>query len=73
MEKRVISGPLQEVINFSISMRHELGLSQEQLARLLNTNQANISRFENGNHNPSLEFIVKLASVMGKKVHITFE
>lgn len=68
-----ISEPLQEVIKFSISTRNELGLSQDMLARLMGTNQANISRLESGNHNPSIEFIRKLAAAMGKKVHITFE
>lgn len=68
-----ISEPLQEVIDFSVSRRHELGLFQTQLADLMGTKQANISRLETGNCNPSLGFIVKLAAAMGKKVHISFE
>lgn len=39
----------------------------------MGTKQANISRLETGNCNPSLGFIVKLAAAMGKKVHISFE
>ena len=34
---------------------------------------SNISRFENGNSNPSLEFLQKMAACLGKTLHITFE
>ena len=33
----------------------------------------NITRFESGNYNPSLEFLVKIAGAMGKKVKVTLE
>ena len=35
--------------------------------------QPNITRFESGNYNPSLEFLVKIAGAMGKKVKVTLE
>ncbi|WP_343286527.1 helix-turn-helix transcriptional regulator [Faecalibacterium sp. An122] len=31
-----------------------------------------MSRIENGNANPSLEFLQKMASCLGKTLHITF-
>ena len=31
------------------------------------------TRFESGNYNPSLEFLVKIAGAMGKKVKVTLE
>ena len=39
----------------------------------MGTAQANISRFENGNANPSLDFLQKMASCMGKTLHVSFE
>ena len=66
-------GPLYEAIGAVIARRRELGLTQKQLAEKMGTAQANISRFENGNVNPSLEFSQKMAACMGMRVHITFE
>ena len=43
------------------------------LAEKMGTAQANISRFENGNSNPSLEFLQKMAACMGKTLHVSFE
>ena len=65
--------PQYEVIRAAITSRKEAGLTQKQLAEKMGTKQANISRFENGNANPSLEKIKKMASCMGKTLHITFE
>lgn len=65
--------PQYEVISAAIASRKAVGLTQKQLAEKMGTKQANISRFENGNANPSLEFLQKMANSMGKKLHITFE
>ena len=65
--------PQYEVIRAAITSRKEAGLTQKQLAEKMGTKQANISRFENGNANPSFEFLQKMASCMGKTLHITFE
>lgn len=65
--------PQYEVIRAAIASRKAAGLTQKQLAEKMGTKQANISRFENGNANPSLEFLQKMANSMGKKLHITFE
>ena len=59
-------GPQYEAIRAAIASRKSAGLTQKQLA-------ANISRFENGNANPSLDFLQKMASCMGKTLHISFE
>lgn len=65
--------PQYEAIRAAIASRKEAGLTQKQLAEKMGTKQANISRFENGNSNPSLDFLQKMASCMGKTLHITFE
>lgn len=50
--------------------RHSLNLTQEVLADLSGTKKSNISRMESGNYNPSLDFLVKVANSMGKKIDI---
>ena len=62
-----------EAIRAAIASRKSAGLTQKQLAEKMGTAQANISRFENGNANPSLDFLQKMASCMGKTLHISFE
>ena len=58
-------GPQYEAIRTAIESRKSAGLTQKQLAEKMGTAQANISRFENVNANPSLDFLQKLASCMG--------
>ena len=66
-------GPQYEAIRAAIASRKSAGLTQKQLAEKMGTAQANISRFENGNANHSLDFLQKMASCMGKTLHISFE
>ena len=57
----------------AIESRKAAGLTQKQLAEKMGPAQSNISRFENGNSNPSLEFLQKMAACMGKTLHVSFE
>ena len=50
--------------------RHSQGLTQEVLAERAGTKKSNISRMESGKYNPSLDFLVKVASSMGKTIDI---
>ncbi len=36
----------------------------------MGTKKSNISRFESGKYNPSLDFLVKVAESLGKQIHI---
>lgn len=60
-------GPQYEAICAAIESRKAAGLTQKQLAEKMGTAQANISRFENGNSNPSLEFCKKWPPVWAKR------
>jgi len=62
--------PQYELIEQIILARTEQGITQAELAKRAGTKQSNISRFESGNYNPSLEFVRKLAHVLGKELHI---
>lgn len=55
-----------------IKLRLEKGLSQKDLAEKVGTRQSAISRLENGEYNPSIEFLNKVANALGKELHVKF-
>ncbi len=62
--------PRYKVISQIIEARNTQNLTQEELAFRVGTQKSNISRFESGSYNPSLDFLVKVAKSLGKEVHI---
>lgn len=62
--------PRYEVISQIIETRNAQHVTQEELALRVGTQKSNISRFESGAYNPSLDFLVKVAKSLGKEVHI---
>lgn len=64
---------IQRTVDIYKQYRKELGLTQSELGKRAGISQSNITRFESGNYNPSLEFLVKIAGAMGKKVKVTLE
>ena len=64
---------IQRTVDIYEQYRKELGLTQSELGKRAGISQPNITRFESGNYNPSLEFLVKIAGAMGKKVKVTLE
>ena len=64
--------PEYEIIKQVIQARSEQRLTQKELADKIGIKQSNISRFESGNYNPSLDFLKKIASGLGKEIHIEF-
>ena len=59
-----------KIIEEIILARREKNLTQKGLAELIGTRQSNISRLESGNYNPSLDFLQKVASAMGKRLEV---
>jgi ribosome-binding protein aMBF1 (putative translation factor) len=55
-----------------IDARKKLGLTQQQLAQRTKINQADISKIEKGNSNPSLNTLKKLAKGMNMRLQIKF-
>ncbi len=55
------------------SARQEQQLTQEVLAERAGTKKSNISRMESGRYNPTLDFLVKVAESMDKKITINVE
>ena len=64
--------PEMEIIKALIDARKEQNLTQSELAALTGINQADISRLENGNRNPSLNMLKKLADGLGMTLQIKF-
>jgi ribosome-binding protein aMBF1 (putative translation factor) len=53
-----------------LAYRTERGLSQTQLARKLGMHQAAVARLEDGDHEPSLATLAKLAKGLGVEFHV---
>ena len=63
---------MYEIKKQIIKYRIENNLSQKELAEKIGTKQSAISRLENDDYNPSVEFLDKVANALGKKLEIRF-
>jgi len=63
---------MYEIKKQIIKYRIENNLSQKELAEKIGTKQSAISRLENDDYNPSIEFLDKVANALGKKLEIRF-
>lgn len=59
-----------QIINALITARAEKKLTQEGLSKLTGIAQADISRLESGNSNPSLKTLKRIATGLGKNLKI---
>jgi transcriptional regulator with XRE-family HTH domain len=62
--------PYLDLADQVIELRLERGWSQSELARRAGTQQANISRIENGLANPTVKLLHKLANAFGTELRI---
>ncbi|WP_232058546.1 helix-turn-helix domain-containing protein [Leptotrichia wadei] len=53
--------------------RKDKNITQKKLSDLTGIMQEDVSKIENGNPNPSLKTLKKLAATFGKKLVISFE
>lgn len=60
------------VIDLFMQKRISKNLTQKQLATKLGVKQPVISKFENGNFNPTVNFLRNLAEALGAKLEIKF-
>lgn len=61
------------IIQAMIDARKSRGMTQKQLADATGINQADISKLERGNANPSLRTLQRLAAGMGMRLKVEFE
>ena len=64
--------PEYQIMKAMIAARMETGITQQQLSERTGINQSNLSRIENGNGNPSVSTLQRIASALGKKLSISF-
>ncbi len=64
--------PRYAMISELIAIRIKKGVTQKQLAQKIGTTQSSIARLEGGNVNPSLDFLEKIAVVLGLKLTVHF-
>lgn len=62
--------PRESVVRQLKEVRKGKGITQQELAELVGTKKSNISRFESGRYNPSLDFLVKVADGLGKQIQM---
>lgn len=62
-----------EIAREIIETRMKKGLSQEELAALMNTSQSAIARLESGSSLPSIRTLAKLAEATNMKIEIHFK
>ncbi len=65
--------PRYEVISQLIAARIKNKMTQADVAKKVGTKQSAIARLEGGNVNPSLDFLERIAEVLGYKltIHLT--
>ncbi len=61
------------IVQAIIDARKESGLTQKQLSERTGIAQADISKLESGNANPSVRTLQRLAAGMGMRVKIEFQ
>ena len=64
--------PEKAIVQAMIDARQKAGITQKQLSENTGIAQADISKLERGNANPSVRTLQRLAAGMGMKVKIEF-
>ncbi len=64
--------PEFQVVRAMLEARREKKLTQQQLADYTGIDRADISKLENGNANPSLKLLKRLADGLGMQIKIEF-
>ena len=60
----------QSVIEQYVHCRKIQGMTQAELAKRAGISRTNITRFESGNYNPSLEMLVRIAAALGTTLQV---
>ena len=58
------------VIEQYVQCRKMQGITQAELAKRAGIPRSNITRFESGNYNPSLEQLVRIAAALGMMIQV---
>lgn len=64
--------PEFDIVRAIVDARSSIGMTQKQLSEATGITQADISKLEHGNANPSLRTLKRIAAGMGMQLHIEF-
>lgn len=64
--------PEAQIVKAMLDGRKKKNITQKQLAELTGIAQADISRLENGNGNPSIDTLERIAQGLGMKLKLEF-
>lgn len=64
--------PQYDLVRSVLEARKKTNLTQQQLADITGINRADISKLENGNANPTLALLQRLADGMGMSLKLEF-
>jgi transcriptional regulator with XRE-family HTH domain len=70
--KEQLKDPEFAIIRAMIAARNKEHLTQKELSEKTGIAQADISKLENGNGNPSIRTLKRLADGLGKELYIDF-
>lgn len=62
-----------QIIKAIMDGRNEEHMTQKQLSSLTGISQGDISKIENGNANPSIHTLKRIANALDKEIRLTFE
>ncbi len=62
-----------EFIKTMVNVRNEKNITQKKLAELTGITQGDISKIENGNANPSVKTLKRIASALGCELKLNLE
>lgn len=62
-----------QIIKAIVEGRNERNLTQKELSALTGIAQGDISKIENGNANPSIRTLKRIAKALGKEIKFSFE
>lgn len=71
IKKNTQLAPRYEIVELLKTARKAQDITQEDLAARVGTKKSNISRFESGRYNPSLDFLIKVSNSLGLQLQIT--
>ena len=71
IRKNTQLAPRYEIVELLKTARKAQDITQEDLAARIGTKKSNISRFESGRYNPSLDFLIKVSNSLGLQLQIT--
>ena len=63
--------PRYELISKAIDARLKKKMTQEEVAERMGTTKSSISRFESGNYNPTIDFLIRLSNALGKQLKVS--